>query len=177
MTSTSKLSLPTFSMIRKLQRENAVELFRRIYADSNRRTLVIDDGSASGWKETDSFPRIGDCELLIKDIQVPENLRVFIAVLRDYYANKTEETFFYFEEEYVAGRERIQIECDLSALSKIVNLVDDGPNFNAVLFDAPFSWALKLHHESFGYFSGDKSICNLLRSSDLANLIRDPVWI
>lgn len=103
-------------MIKKLQRKDAVEPFNRIYAESDRRTLIIDDGSESGWKETDSFPKVGECEVLIKDIQIPENLRAFLLVLRDFYANKREETFFFFEEEYVAARESIQVERDLNSL-------------------------------------------------------------
>ena len=165
-------------MIKKLQERKAVELFTRIYAHSERRTLIIDDGTQSGWKETDRFPSIGECELVIKDIQVPKHLNAFISSLHDYYANKREETFFYFEEEYVKGREAIEIECDLSSLVEIVSFVDDGPNFNAILFDASLTWVLKFHHESIGYFSGIRELCDRLRNSGLlTHLVADPVWL
>lgn len=164
-------------MIKKLEQGAAVELFNRVYKDSPKRILLIDDGSPSGWKESDTFPKIGECELLINDIQIPVNLISLISLLHTYYANKEDGTFFFLQEEYSRASEIIYVECDLASLDEIVKFVDDVPNLNALLFDASFSWALRFHHESFGYFSGDKSICNLLRSSDLANLIRDPVWI
>lgn len=164
-------------MIRKLPERDVVEIFKRIYTGSSKKTLVIDDGSASGWEETDRFPKVGVCELLINDIHTPEHLRTFFAVLRRQYSRQKEMRFFFLEEEYVRDRPSIEIECDENLADEVVKLVDEGPNFNVVLVDASFNWALKLHHESFGYFSGEEEICNLLRESELANLIRNIVWL
>lgn len=162
----------------KVDRKTALELFKRIYAGSPDRTLVIDDGSASGWEETDGFSKVGEEELLINDIQTPENLFSFFSVLREYYANRPEETFFFLQEESLSGIKTIDVECDLSSLDAIVEFVDDAPNLNAILFDASFTWALKFHHELFGYFSGPKEIWDRLRKSEsLTPLVVDPVWL
>lgn len=164
-------------MIKKLQKEHAVELLKRIYKDSSERTLIIEDGSPSVWKETSIFPKVGECLLILKDIQVPENLRAFISILRDYYARQKDDIrFFFLEEECLSGREPVDVECDLNSLNEIVKFVEDAPNLNTVLFDASFSFALKLHHESFGYFTGKEEICNLLRNNQTLSAV-DPIWL
>ncbi|MDQ1637574.1 MAG: hypothetical protein QOF62_913 [Pyrinomonadaceae bacterium] len=163
-------------MIKKLQKEDAVEVLRRIYKDSSTKTLIIDDGSSSGWQETDRFPKMGECELLIKDIQIPENLHAFLTEVREYYSTQKEARFLFLEEEYVKARETIEVECDEASLDEILKFVDDAPNFDAVLVDASFSWVLKLHHESFGYFTGSNQICNALKSNQtLSRLLQNPV--
>jgi hypothetical protein len=164
-------------MIRKVEEKTAVELFKRIYRDSAKRTLLIDDGSTSGWEETDTFPKIGACELLIDDIQAPINLTSFLSMVRDYYLKKPDETFFFMQEEEVTGSECVEIVCDLSSLEEIVRLANNTRGLNAVLCDASFAWALKFHHEGFGYFSGEEDICNLLRNSELAGHVLAPIWL
>lgn len=163
-------------MIRKVDTKTAVELFKRSYGDSTNRSLLIDDGSPSGWKESDIFPKIGDCELLIGDIQAPANLKSFLSLVRTYCLKK-DETFYFLQEESVSGSEAIHVECDLISLDETIKFVNDAPNLNAVLFDASFTWALKFHHELFGYFSGEEEFCNLLRNTELANLVQEPVWL
>lgn len=164
-------------MIKKLQESTAAALLKKIHSVSPKRTLMIDDGTSSRWQEVDIFPKVGEDELLISDVQTPDNLKSFISILRIRYTNKQNETFFFLQEEFVSGTEIIDLECDLNSLDKIVKFIDEAPNLNAILFDSSCSWVLKFHHELFGYFSGDRELCNQLRNSELGEQITNPIWL
>ncbi len=164
-------------MIKKLQESASAELFKKIYGASPQRTLLIDDGTSSRWQETDVFPKVGEDELLISDVQTSDNLKSFITVLHSHYVNMQDETFFFLQEEYISGSEPVRLECDLDSLDEIVKFIDEAPNLNAILFDSPCSWLLKFHHELFGYFSGDRELCTQLRNSELEEQITNPVWL
>ena len=163
-------------MIRNLERDKALALFQRVYGNSVKRTLVLNDGTPSGWSETDFYPEVGGCEILIDDIQVPDNFRAFVTMLLTEY-QQSKENIFFLEEEYLNGRAGVAVECDYRSLHDLVRFVELGLNLDTLLVDERTSWVLKMHHEGFGYFSGTKILCERICNDDsLRPLSSVPKW-
>jgi hypothetical protein len=151
--------------------------YKPLYAGALRRTLAWKDHRGVDWPEKDWFSRLGPCELLIKDISERKAIRAVLAVLQNHFANERSKKFYFIQEEALSGEPTRDYEHTVDNLNQIEGSELYESNFTAVLFDDRYTFALKLHNEGFGYFSGPEELCNALRQTQsLAPLIEDVHW-
>jgi hypothetical protein len=152
--------------------------YESLYAGTVRRTIAWKDYRGVDWPEKDWFPSIGACELLINHINQSITLKAFLTALREHFLDDQARKFYFVQEECVSGETPRDYQFTIENISEIEGSELYDSNFSSVLFDERYTFALKLHNEGFGYFSGPEKFCESLReNATLVPLISDVQWL
>jgi hypothetical protein len=156
---------------------DAPSVHGKLYGNRARRTLLRRDFRNIEWPETDWFPSVGSCELLINNIKRADIFGGFCQVLRKFFRQRSVREFHLIQEEATTDEIPQNLEFDITDLSEIEKSALFRSNYSSVLCDENCTFALKLHYEGFGYLSGPDKLCEALRENCvLARVIEDVRW-
>jgi hypothetical protein len=121
------------------------------------------DSRGIDWPEKDWFPSVGSCELLINNVKQSEIFGDFCNTLRKFFGESSTRKFYLIQEEVAGDETPEDLEFSITNLSEIPQSRLFGSSYNSLLCDEDFTFALKLHHERFGFLSGPDKLCEILR--------------
>src|SRR5438132_11846521 len=107
--------------------------YKPLYTGRAKKTIAWKDYRGVDWPQTDWFPDVGPCELLINKIKPNFTLKAVLTVLCNYFAKDPAKKFYFLQEELLGGERVRDYEYSVQNLTQLEQSELYSSSFTSVL--------------------------------------------